>query len=199
LEEEAQFIGNFQTGHNHLEDNGSHLHLLGSQRPLIKNGNNKFGWAGSSCIQGSVQDATIQELTQEWAGNEWDNSGTNIALEWADAATGEYGYSTNWSVLPQIPFHSCGEIPEEEPMAGFIKSATVEINCWPNPGSAVLHVVLPKDQQVQLQIRDAQGRLVYEGSLQNSLDISTQDWSAGMYHLIFDGDDIHNREIWVKQ
>lgn len=199
LEEEAQFIGNFQTGHNHFEDNGSHLHLLGSQRPLIKNGNNKFGWAGSSCIQGSVQDATIQELTQEWAGNEWDNSGTNIALEWADAATGEYGYSTNWSVLPQIPFHSCGEIPEEEPMAGFIKSATLEINCWPNPGSTVLHVVLPKDQQVQLQIRDAQGRLVYEGSLQNSLDISTQDWSAGMYHLIFDGDDIHNREIWVKQ
>ena len=198
LETESRFIGNAQTGHNHFEDNGSHLHLIDSKLPWISQGQNLFGWAGSHCIQGTVSSSTIQDLQQAWAGNEWQNNGSNVAIEWNDVWSGEYGYSSNWNVQPQITYHICGDDGGEEPMAGFLKSASMEVGLWPNPGNAVLHVSNAGDEFSHVQVRDTQGKLIFQSPFQQMIEIKTEGWSAGLYYLIIQGKSGISNEIWMK-
>jgi hypothetical protein len=199
LKTESRFIGNAQTGHNHFEENGSHLHLIDCKLPWISQGQNLFGWAGSHCIQGTLSQSTMQEMQQAWGGNDWQNNGSNISVEWNDVVTGEYGYSSNWNVLPQTNYHTCGENGGDEPMSGFLKSAKMEIGVWPNPGNSVLHVSTSGEETSQIQIRDTQGKLIFQSPFKHDVEISTEAWSAGIYYLIIQGESGISNQIWMKQ
>lgn len=199
LEAESRFIGNAQTGHNRFIENGSHLHLVNCKLPWIANGENWFGSAGSHCIQGSISPSTMQQMQQAWLGNEWQNNGFNISLEWSDVFSGEYGYSANWDILPQALYHSCEDQGGEEPMSGFLKSSTAAIGVWPNPGNAILNVAHDGDEMSQVQVWDTQGRLIFQSMFQQQIEIKTEDWIAGLYYLVIQSESGISNEKWVKQ
>ena len=197
MEQEAQFIGNDQTGHNYFESNGSHLHLVDADVPQIFNGNNYWGEAGTYCIQGQVVGVTMSALANAWSGNQWQNEGNNIALAWSDGINADYGFSINWTVSPQQNYAACSA-GGEEPMAGFLKSNVEPMTYWPNPGNQILHVRSSSDDIQRLEIFDAQGRLMHIEEMGRLQEVDTSHWSSGIYFLRWKGSDNQSFQKWVK-
>lgn len=52
---------------------------------------------------------------------------------------------------------------------------------FPNPFSAHLNIVLNSSNEAKLRIVDSFGRLVYEGTINESKELSTKDWHNGLY------------------
>jgi len=59
-----------------------------------------------------------------------------------------------------------------------------EARIWPVPAQDILHIALNTDEQVQVIILDAAGRLISNSSMIRSSDRSLEGLEAGIYHLI---------------
>lgn len=71
--------------------------------------------------------------------------------------------------------HSCSSIQktnEEDPWSFTI---------YPNPATDVIHLSLPNNHSVQIEIKDLVGKTVFSKESRSSLAVNCQDWATGIY------------------
>jgi hypothetical protein len=199
----AQLIANMTTGNNHFVDNEHHIYLNHALKPKIKDGKNYFDESGSYKMIGSITEGELEELVNEWPGNQWADDAPWISLEWTSASTNTSGYSNSWFVNPQVNYSGCDDSTPEEPSMGYLKSMNSAATIWPNPGIDGLYVQLPLENELgEIKIYSSSGKevLVENGIAQTVIFCEGNDWAPGIYFIHWRaGDGKQGVLPWVKQ
>ncbi len=81
-------------------------------------------------------------------------------------------------------------------LSGINEQGNENFKIFPNPGNNAL--VIQGEGEFSYQIVDLSGRILYEGTGENSVLLETITWQAGSYLVRFADDHIQQSKVWVK-
>lgn len=112
--------------------------------------------------------------------------GEHISITGTNGGINEFYYFSNWVI--EVPPELCTS--ERVPVRGIVDSSVSEsrapahskLEVFPNPAADFFTVKTSGREKGQLQVRSADGRIVFEGPVNGgSQRIHCQNWPAGMY------------------
>ncbi len=73
------------------------------------------------------------------------------------------------------------------------------ITIYPNPGMAVLNIKKDNEKDFLYTITNVAGQILTSGQVDNQLEISTVDWTSGLYFInITDSQGKRSVQKWIK-
>lgn len=112
--------------------------------------------------------------------------GEHISITGTSEGINEFYYFSNWVI--EVPPELCTS--DRVPVRGIVDSSVSEsrapahskLEVFPNPATGFFTVKTSGREEGQLQVRSADGRIVFEGAVNGgSQRINCQNWPAGMY------------------
>ncbi|MDA3943000.1 MAG: M6 family metalloprotease domain-containing protein [Bacteroidetes bacterium] len=137
------------------------------------------------------------EVTEDWCGNGWGSACNSLDLSpWAGMSEVRIAFET-------VSFYGNPLLIDNIVVSQFVgESANVtpinSIEVFPNPAKDVIHITLSAElqqQELQIQLFDAQGKLVYTANSTGNLQIlRAENWKAGLYLLQITGEQFQQQK-----